>query len=340
MAQDSKKRAFSGIQPSGILTLGNYLGAIKHFVEIQDEYDCFYCVVDYHAVTVPQDPAQLRAQIEDTAVYMLACGLQPDKVTLFVQSDVPAHTQLGWIMECTATFGELSRMTQFKEKSEGRESVSGGLFTYPALMAADILLYDTDIVPVGDDQKQHVELCRDLAVRFNSRFGATFKVPEPLIAETGARITSLQDPLKKMSKSDPNPASYISLGDSEDEIVRKIRRAVTDSGREVVYSPSDRPALANLLTIYSQCSGEPIPKIVDDYEGKGYADFKKGLAAAVIESLVPIQRRRQEILKDGSHLEVLRQGARRAHEVSSHVLKRVKERMGLSTIMDPADVKI
>lgn len=334
-----KKRVFSGVQPSGVLTLGNYLGAIKHFVEIQDEYDCFYAVVDYHSITVPQDPSLLKDQIVSTALYMLAAGLDPDKVTLFIQSDVPAHTQLGWIMECTATFGELSRMTQFKEKSEGKESVSGGLFTYPALMAADILLYDSDAVPVGDDQRQHVEICRDLAIRFNSRFGHTFKVPEPLIAETGARIMSLQDPSKKMSKSDPNPAAYVSLGDSKDEIVKKIKRAVTDSGREVAYSP-DRPALANLLTIYSHCSGKPIPEIVAAYEGKGYADFKADLAGVVAEALSPVQKRRDELLRDGVYVGILRDGARRAHEVSSQVLKRAKENMGLSLILDPAKTGI
>lgn len=335
-----KRRVFSGVQPTGILTLGNYLGAIKHFVEIQDDYDCFYSVVDYHAITVPQDPASLRSQIVDTAVYMLSAGLDPSKVTLFVQSDVPAHTQLGWIMECTAAFGELSRMTQFKEKSEGRESVSGGLFTYPALMAADILLYDSDAVPVGDDQKQHVELCRDLAIRFNSRFGKTFKVPEPLIAETGARIMSLQDPARKMSKSDPNPAGFISLGDPPDEIVRKVKRAVTDSGREVAYSPEDRPALANLITIYSLCIGKPISKVVESYEGKGYAEFKKGLAEVVVETLAPIQRRRDELLRTGEYREILISGARRAHEVSSEVVKRAKEKMGLSLFIDPVETKL
>ena len=204
-----RKRVFSGVQPSGILTLGNYLGAIKRFVEIQDEFEAFYCVVDYHAITVPQPPESLRSQIARTAAFMLGAGLDPEKMTLFVQSDVPAHTQLGWIMECTATFGELSRMTQFKDKSQGKESVSGGLFTYPALMAADILLYDADAVPVGEDQKQHVELCRDLAERFSSRFRSVVKVPEPLIVETGARIMYLQDPHKKMSKSDPNTSGRI-----------------------------------------------------------------------------------------------------------------------------------
>ncbi|HHY76465.1 MAG TPA: tryptophan--tRNA ligase [Firmicutes bacterium] len=335
-----KKRIFSGVQPSGILTLGNYLGAIKRFVELQEDYDAFYCVVDYHAITVPQSPESLKSQIAHAACFMLGAGLDPAKMTLFVQSDVPAHTQLGWIMECTATFGELSRMTQFKDKSQGKESVSGGLFTYPALMAADILLYDTDVVPVGEDQKQHVELCRDLAERFNSRFGDVFKVPEPLIPEKGARIMSLQDPHKKMSKSDPNPAAYISLADSKDDIVKKIRRAVTDSGREVAYNPEEKPALANLITIYSLCSGKPVEEIVRAYEGKGYADFKQDLAEVVVETLAPIQARHDSLMADGSYVDVLREGARRAHEVSSAVLKRVKEAMGLSVFVDPAGVRI
>lgn len=340
MGHDMKKRVFSGVQPSGILTLGNYLGAIKRFVEIQDEYDAFYCVVDYHAITVPQAPETLRSQIAHTAAFMLGAGLDPKKMTLFVQSDVPSHTQLGWIMECTASFGELSRMTQFKEKSEGKESVSGGLFTYPALMAADILLYDADGVPVGDDQKQHVELCRDLAERFNSRFGKVFKVPEPLIGETGARIMSLQDPHKKMSKSDPNPAGYISLGDSKDEIAKKIKRAVTDSGREVAYDPEERPALANLITIFAHCAGEPIDRVVASYAGKGYAEFKKDLAEVVVEAIAPVQKKHDALMADGSYIQVLRDGARKAHEVSSAVLKRAKEAMGLSTLIDPEKVRL
>ncbi|HHY44960.1 MAG TPA: tryptophan--tRNA ligase [Firmicutes bacterium] len=335
-----RKRVFSGVQPSGILTLGNYLGAIKRFVEIQNEYEAFYCVVDYHAITVPQAPDSLRSQIAHTAAFMLGAGLDPDKMTLFVQSDVPTHTQLGWIMECTATFGELSRMTQFKDKSQGKESVSGGLFTYPALMAADILLYDADAVPVGEDQKQHVELCRDLAERFNSRFGKVLKVPEPLIGQTGARIMSLQDPHRKMSKSDPNPAGYISLADSPDDIVKKIKRAVTDSGREVAYDPDEKPALANLITIFAHCSEKSINDIVAAYDGKGYAEFKKDLADVVVEALTPIRMRHDAILADGSYIDVLRHGARRAHDVSSAVLRRVKEAMGLSLYIDPAGVRI
>lgn len=324
------------MQPSGILTLGNYLGAIKRFVELQYDYECFYCVVDLHAITVPQEPAALSAQIEDVATYMLAAGLDPKACTLFVQSDVPAHAELGWIMQCMATFGELSRMTQFKEKSEGRDSVSGGLFTYPALMAADILLYSADYVPVGEDQKQHVELCRDIAERFNKRFGPTFTIPEPLIAERGARIKSLQDPSKKMSKSDPNPMSYIALSDSKDVIVQKFRRAVTDSGREIIYDPELKPALANLLTIYSLCTGREISDIEKMYEGKGYAQFKQDLAEVVAETLAPIQERYRQMKESGYVREVLVEGARKAGPIAHAMLKTVKERMGLSTLLDPS----
>jgi tryptophanyl-tRNA synthetase len=332
------KRVFSGVQPSGIITIGNYLGAIKHWTNLQDVYDCFYCVVDLHAITVPQDPIALKKQIDDTAIYLLAAGLDPNKVTLFVQSDVPEHTQLSWICECSATFGELSRMTQFKDKSEGKDTVSGGLFTYPALMAADILLYDTDLVPVGEDQKQHVELCRDVAQRFNSRFGETFKIPEPLIPPSGARIKSLQDPLKKMSKSDPNPNSYIALSDEPDVIQKKIRRAVTDSGREIVYLPDEKPALANLITIYSVSSGKSTREIESMYQGKGYADFKKDLADVVIESLRPIREKYNEIKSSGALDDVLKKGARDAHKVAESVLMRAKEHMGLSTRVKIGDL--
>ena len=329
-----RKRVFSGIQPTGILTLGNYLGAIRRFVEMQDEYECFYCVVDLHALTILPEPGQLRDQIESVAALMIACGLDPEKVTLFVQSDVPCHAELGWIMECTATFGELSRMTQFKEKSEGRETVSGGLFTYPALQAADILLYQTDYVPIGEDQKQHVELCRDLAIRFNGRYGPTFKVPEPLIPKAGARIRSLQDPSKKMSKSDPNPLSYISLTDSKDEIVKKIRRAVTDSGREVVYDENQKPALANLLTIYSLCTGESVGDIEQNYRGMGYAQFKEGLAEAIAAVVLPIQERASSLGR-AELRDILARGARRANSVAARTLLAVKERLGLSVLLDP-----
>ncbi|MBP8613415.1 MAG: tryptophan--tRNA ligase [Firmicutes bacterium] len=334
------KRVFSGVQPSGILHLGNYFGAIKRFADFQEGYDCYYCIVDLHAITVYQDPKGLPSQIQDTALYYLAAGLDPEKSTLFVQSDVSCHAELSWILECTATFGELSRMTQFKDKSEGRESVSAGLFTYPVLMAADILLYDTDIVPVGEDQKQHVELCRDLAERFNSRYGETFKMPEPIIPKFGSRIKSLQDPDKKMSKSDPDPLSYVSLDDSKDEVVRKVRRAVTDSGREIVYLPDEKPAIANLMTIYSLCTGKSISEIESDFAGRGYADFKSELAEVIIKELEPVQQRYKEYRDSGELSAVLREGAQKANEVASTVLRRAKERTGLSILVDPTKRKL
>lgn len=335
-----KKRAFSGVQPSGVLHLGNYFGAIKRFTDFQDDYDCFFCIVDLHSITVYQDPEELPKLINDTALYYLAAGLDPQKATLFVQSDVPCHAELSWMLECVSTFGELSRMTQFKDKSKGKESFSSGLFTYPVLMAADILLYDTDVVPVGEDQKQHVELCRDLAQRFNSRYGETFKVPEAVIPEFGARIKSLQNPDKKMSKSDPNPLGYISLSDSKDDIVNKIRRAVTDSGREIVYSPEDKPAIANLMTIYSLCTGLEFSEIEEQFEGKGYAAFKQALADAIIETLAPVQEKYREYAESGIISGILKQGAEKANEVSSQVLKRAKQRMGLSLLLDPTKRKL
>lgn len=334
------KRVFSGVQPSGLLHFGNYFGAIARFSEFQSEYDCYYCIVDLHAITVYQDPKELPRKIEDTALYYLASGLDPEKTTLFVQSDVPCHVELGWILECTATFGELSRMTQFKEKSTGKESFSAGLFTYPALMAADILLYDADVVPVGEDQKQHVELCRNVAQRFNSRYGDTFTVPTPLIPKFGARLKSLQDPSKKMSKSDSDPFSYVSLADSKDQIVKKIKRAVTDSGREILYQPEEKPALANLMTMFSLCTGMAFSEIELHFQGKGYADFKKELSDAIIEVLTPVQTRYKQYKDSGVLQQILKNGAERANSISSEVLTRAKERMGLSVLVSPNNRKL
>ncbi len=329
------KKAFSGVQPSGLLHIGNYFGAIKRFTEFQSHYDCYYCIVDLHAITVYQDPKDLPQWIVDTALYYLAAGLDPEKATLFVQSDVPCHAELAWLLQCVSTFGELSRMTQFKDKSFGQESVSAGLFTYPVLMAADILLYDSDVVPVGEDQKQHVELCRDIAERFNSRYGETFKVPEPVIPEFGARIKSLQDPLKKMSKSDTNPLGYIALSDSKDQIANKIRRAVTDSGRDIVYSPEDKPAIANLMTIYSLCTGKSFTEIEKHFANKGYADFKRELTDVLIEIVIPVQKRHRKYADSRQLNYILERGAERANQVGSKILKRAKDRMGLSGIGDP-----
>lgn len=328
-------RVFSGVQPSGSLTLGNYLGAMRHFVELQDRAECFYCVVDLHALTVPQDPEELRRNTLAVAALFIAVGLDPARTTLFVQSHVPAHAELGWLLQCIAHFGELGRMTQFKEKSEGKESVSVGLFTYPTLMAADILLYDADLVPVGEDQKQHLELTRDLAQRFNQRYGPTFTVPEPAIAQVGARIMSLQNPRRKMSKSDPDPNGYITLLDPPDAVRKKIGRAVTDAGRDVRYDEEEKPGISNLLQIYSLLSGEPIPALEERYAGKGYGQFKSDLADVVVAALEPIQRRYHELMNSGTLEDVLAEGAARAQAVAGPKLMEIRQRMGL---LDPRSV--
>lgn len=322
------KRVFSGVQPSGVLTLGNYLGAIKNFVRVQHQYQCMFCVVDLHALTVPQDPQVLRQQVKHVAAMFMAAGIDPEVSTIFVQSRVPAHSQLAWLLQCVAGFGELGRMTQFKEKSQGKESFSAGLFTYPTLMAADILLYDTHFVPVGDDQKQHLELSRDLAGRFNSRFGEIFVIPEPMIGEVGARIMSLDDPTSKMSKSNPNPASFIALTDSPDEITKKLKRAVTDLGREIRFDKEEKPGVSNLLSILSLCTGNSIKILEQELEGKGYGDLKKLTAEAVVAELEPVQRRYQEILA-GDFSQLLQKGAEKANAYANNTLAKVNQAMGL-----------
>lgn len=327
------KTIFSGIQPSGILTLGNYLGAMKHFVPLQDEFNCFYCIVDQHAITVPQDPAVLKENIRRLAALYLAVGLDPEKVTLFIQSEVPAHAKLGWIMLCTAYLGELERMTQFKDKADGRgESIPAGLLAYPPLMAADILLYDTDFVPVGEDQKQHMELTRDLAVRFNNRYGDVFRIPEIRLPETGARIMSLQDGTKKMSKSDPNQGGFISMLDDPDTITKKIKRAQTDSDSAVRYDKAEKPAVSNLMTIYSLCSGKTLDEIEAMYEGKGYGAFKGDLAEVVVETLRPIQARYEQLVQTSELDDILTAGAKKASDVANQVLHRVEKAMGMARL--------
>lgn len=323
------KRVFSGIQPTGILTLGNYLGAMKQWVALQETHDCFYCVVNLHAMTVMPDAEELRENTLSVAAMLVAAGLDPDKVTLFVQSDVAEHAELGWLLQCMATFGELSRMTQFKEKSREKEVITGGLFSYPALMAADILLYNTHLVPVGEDQRQHLELTRDIAQRFNNRYGGLFTLPEPFIPEVGGRIMSLDDPEKKMSKSNPNPNSYIGLLDPPDTIRQKIMRAVTDSGREIYYDPENKGAVSNLLTIYSLCSGKTIETLEKDYEGRGYGEFKKDLAEVVVECLKPIQARYNELKESGNINEILKNGAGKARAIAAPMMEKVRELMGL-----------
>ncbi|MEC2344551.1 MULTISPECIES: tryptophan--tRNA ligase [Paenibacillus] len=322
------KRVLSGIQPSGKLTLGNYIGAIKNFVKLQDDHACNFMIVDLHAITVPQEPAALTEQSEAVAALYLAAGIDPNKANVYLQSHVMQHAQLGWLLTTLTSMGELERMTQFKDKSAGKESVGAGLFVYPALMAADILIYNADLVPVGDDQKQHLELTRDLAGRFNHRFGEYFTLPEPYIPEVGARIMSLDDASKKMSKSNPNPGSYIALLDTPDEIRKKISRATTDSGREVKFDPATKPEISNLITIYSQCSGLTIAEVEKRYEGQMYGPFKKDLAEAVVSVLEPLQQRYRDIRESGELRNILRQGAERASEMAEKTLQDVQRLMG------------
>lgn len=322
------ERLFSGIQPSGNLHLGNYLGAIKQWLPLQDQYEAIFCVVDMHAITVPQDPAELRKKTIEIAKIYLAAGIDPEKSTLFVQSHVPAHAELGWILNTITTMGELGRMTQFKDKAQGGgvDTSGVGLFDYPVLMAADILLYDTATVPVGEDQKQHVELTRDLAQRFNSRFGETFVVPEPLIQREGARIMGLDDPTKKMSKSAASEYNYIALSDDADTIRKKIKKAVTDSGSEIVYA-DDKPALKNLINIYTLLSGKKVDEVEAMYVGKGYGDFKADLAEVVVNFLVPFQERLAAI-SDDEVLVVLRAGAEKARAIAEKKVAAVYEKVG------------
>lgn len=324
-----KKRIFSGAQPTGRLHLGNYLGALKNWVALQDEYDSIFCIVNLHALTLPQNPKTLRQKTLDLARIYLAAGIDPEKATIFIQADVPEHAELTWILLCTARMGELERMTQFKDKSQkgGRERSSVGLFTYPALMAADILLYHTDLVPVGQDQKQHLELTRDLAERFNRDFGETFVIPEPYIPKSGANIRSLQDPAKKMSKSDENEAGAIFLDDDADTISKKIKRAVTDSGTEINFDET-RPAIHNLLTIYQLVTGKTEQECVENFAGKGYGQFKGELAEAVVEYLRPFQER-ISAYDDAELNRILRTGAEKARSIASVTLADAYQKTGI-----------
>ena len=325
------KRILTALQPSGMLHIGNYFGAIEPFVNLQAGNENFLFVVDYHAITVPQDPEELKQNILFATATYLAAGVDPNKTTLFQQSRVQEHVELGWILNTIAHMGELERMTQYKDKTSGKkESVSVGLFDYPVLMAADILLYDTDIVPVGSDQKQHVELARDLAERFNNRFGETFVVPQPQLREKGARIMGLDDPNKKMSKSATSQKNYISLMDDEKTITKKIKGAVTDSGSTIELS-EDRPGLANLLTIYSLVSGKEVGEIVKDYKGKGYGDFKSDLANQVVAYLKPLQDKINNYLSDPDALKkILNEGAERARVIAEEKMKVVRQKIGVT----------
>ena len=323
------KTIFSGIQPSGSVTLGNYIGAMKQFVELQNEYNCYYCIVDQHAITVAQDRLALRKNIRSLAALYVAVGLDPNKATLFIQSEVPAHAQAGWMLQCVAYIGELERMTQFKDKSQGKDAVSAGLLTYPPLMAADILLYSADLVPVGEDQKQHLELTRDLAERFNKKYNDIFTIPEVRIPKVGARIMSLADPTKKMSKSDANPKAFITLLDDPKQIEKKIKSAVTDSDGIVKFDKENKPGVSNLLSIYSILNNETIEQIEARYEGKGYGEFKTDVAEVVVNALAPIQAKHKELMESDALDEILDQGAEKANAVARKMVKKMENAMGL-----------
>lgn len=320
---------FSGIQPSGTITLGNYIGALKQFIELQNEYNCYFCIVDQHAITVPQDRLVLRQNIRSLAALYLAVGIDPEKVTLFIQSEVPAHAQAGWMLQCVAYIGELERMTQYKDKSTGKEAVVAGLLTYPPLMAADILLYNTNLVPVGEDQKQHLELTRDIAERFNKKYNDIFSIPEVRIPTVGARIMSLQEPTKKMSKSDPNQKAFISLLDEPKQIEKKIKSAVTDSEGFVKFDKENRPGISNLISIYSILSKKSVSEIETLYEGKGYGDFKSDLAQVVINEFEPIQKKYHELMESSYLDEVLDKGATKANLIANKMVKKMENAMGL-----------
>ena len=329
----SVKRVLSGIQPtSDSFHLGNYLGAVKQWVDLQDGHDAFYCIVDLHALTGEIEPKLLRARTLSSAAQLLALGISPQKSTLFVQSQVPQHNQLGWLMECMAGFGEASRMTQFKDKSAkgGADSARVGLFTYPMLQAADILLYQADLVPVGEDQRQHIELTRDLAGRFNTRFGQTFTIPDNYILKTAAKIQDLQDPTSKMSKSSGSVAGVLELMDTPESNAKKIKSAATDAGREVTFDEKEKPGISNLLTIHSALSGQSIASLEKDFEGKGYGDFKASVAEVVVEYFRPIRSTALELLNDEKHLlDLLHAGAHKAREVAAATLATAYENLGI-----------
>lgn len=324
-----KKKVFSGVQPSGMLTIGNYIGAIKNFVTLQDDYDCTYCIVNQHAITVPQDPKELKERTRGLAALYIACGVDPEKSTIFVQSEVPAHAQAAWIVQCNTYIGELERMTQFKDKSTKQEAVSVGLLTYPPLMVADIILYDADLVPVGEDQKQHLELTRDFVQRFNNRYDGDLVMPEPFIPKSGGRIMSLQDPTSKMSKSDKNQKGFISMLDDPKIIRKKIKSAKTDSSGVIEYDKENKPGISNLLTIFSNFSGRPIPELEAEFADSGYGNFKEKLADAVVEVLEPIQERYYKLMESNELDTILDEGAKRANAYANSTLNRIETLTGL-----------
>lgn len=323
----------SGIKPTGRLTLGNYIGAIRQFVEYQDEYEMYIFIANLHAITVAQDPKELKQNTKDLIALYLACGLDPEKVTLFLQSDVHQHAELGWILTCHSYMGELQRMTQYKDKTaKGETGITAGLFTYPCLMAADILMYDADFVPVGVDQKQHVELTRDIAERFNNRYGETFRIPQPLTPKVGAKIYSLQNPTKKMSKSEDNPKATIDLLDDPAAARKKIMSAVTDSLGKIQYDPENQPGVSNLLMIHSSLSNEPLDALVARFQGKGYGDLKKETGQIVFDFLSDLQSRYREIIASGKIDEILREGNEKASRIAERKLRKVKKKLGFQIL--------
>ena len=328
--ENEKKVMLSGIQPSGELHIGNYLGPLRHWPEMIEEFDCYFFLADLHTITVRQEPAELRRRVLTLLASYIACGLDPEKCTLFIQSHVPAHSQLAWVLDCYTMFGELSRMTQFKDKSaRNADNINAGLFTYPVLMAADILIYQPDFVPVGEDQRQHVEICRDIANRFNGIYGEVFKIPEPYIAKVGARIMSLSTPEKKMSKSQPEGCVF--LMDKPEDILRKFKRAITDSDTErcVRYAPEEKPGVANLMQIYSSATGKTYEEIEKEFDGKGYGAFKSAVGEAVVETLRPIREETERLLADKAYLEsVYRSGAEKAEYVANKTLRKVYKKVG------------
>lgn len=327
---DEKKTIFSGVQPSGELTLGSYLGALKNWVELSDEYNCYYCIVDMHAITARQEPALLRRRAIEQLAQYIACGLDPEKNTIFIQSHVSAHAELAWILNCYTMFGELSRMTQFKDKSaKNADNINAGLFTYPALMAADILLYQTDLVPVGDDQRQHVELTRDIAARFNGVYGDTFKMPEAFIPKVGARIMSLSSPENKMSKSDKDTGGTIYIMEKPEDIMRSFKRAVTDSGSEIRYDIANKPGVSNLMQIYSAATGKTFSEIEKEFDGEGYGKFKIAVGESVADMLRPIREEAERLIKDKAYLEgIYKEGAARASYIAQKTLRKAQKKVG------------
>lgn len=328
--QTPKKIIFSGMQPTGVITIGNYFGALKNWVKLNEEYNCLFCVVDMHAITVRQDPARLRKGARELIALYIAAGLDPEENIIYYQSHVPQHAELAWILNCFTYMGELNRMTQFKEKSAKNEmNLNAGLYTYPSLMAADILLYQADCVPVGNDQKQHLELTRDIANRFNGIYGDVFTVPEPYIAKAGARISSLQEPTKKMSKSDENINGFISLLDDPSVIRKKIKRAVTDSEARIAFDPETKPGVSNLLEIFAMCTGKTMDEVVGHFDGKGYGDLKSEVGDALVAELEPIQIRFREIMADKAYLDgIIKKNAETASYLANKTLRKVKKKVG------------